>query len=80
MSKLSAEFGHSGRSFTRCAVAQAQRLPAILPCAAGTGRAVEHDEIVVGAELEPAQVIGHGQPGLSCTDHHDLGAFGAVIT
>src|SRR5690606_21331439 len=56
----------------------AQRLPAVLPRAAGCRVGVEHDEGARGARLldrahepPPQKVVGGGQPGLTATDHDD---------
>ena len=70
-----AELGHAGQVVHTVRGAETQRRPAMLPGAARTRRAVEHDEVLVGDELEAAQVIGHRQSRLSCADHHDLHAF-----
>ena len=71
------ELGHARQVVDAVRGAEAQRRPAVLPRAARAGGAVEHDEILVGDELEAAQVVGDGEAGLPGADHHDLHAFRA---
>jgi hypothetical protein len=71
------EFGHARQVVDAVGGAEPQRGPAVLPGSARPGSTVEHDEILVGDELETAQVEGDGEAGLPGADHHDLHSFRA---
>ena len=72
-----AELGHARQVVDAVRGAEAEGRPAVLPRSAGAGSAVEHDEVLVGDELEPSEVVGDGEAGLPGSDHHDLHAFRA---
>ena len=51
--------------------ADSKRFPPKLPRAACTGAAIEENEIVIGIEPEPSQIVRDRQPCLTCADHDD---------
>ena len=68
-----AELVHAGQVVDPVRVSEAQRLPAVLPGAAGSGPAIEQHEVVARVEPEAPQVVSDGEPGLSRPDHDDGG-------
>ena len=70
-----AELAHAGQVVHPVRGSEPQRRPPVLPGATRARSTVEHDEVLVGDELEASQVEGDGEPGLPGSDHHDLHAF-----